>query len=335
MRSGCLAMLSIVFAAACGTPPGPSEGEGDGPGGEEGEGEATITDRGVCESDSDCDEGALCSNYTAGDFRQHCTIPCSDDASCEVGDGYRYQCLPTSDGERQTCARVCDGPGQCGDHGPCVEDDRVDDGLCVHPPGDLCTGDATCATDEACVYLFGDYDWTGVCGPRASVGGKRTGDACDATVTQSSLPVAQQCATGFCDPHGVCSGPCGSNQDCPGDTFSCQGFATPTRQGSDVVGWCLIGTNEGEPCERDADCQSGEVCAFTAHADGYVQNVCRAPLPEEGAAGEPCAPACQSAMCVGGSCSRACLDDVDCDAGFECERISHATGGESGACVPE
>ena len=86
------------------------------------------------------------------------------------------------------------------------------------------------------------------------------------------------------------------------------------------------GTPGDAGCHADGDCPTGEVCAAYA-SDGLYH--CTLPSETGAALGEPCdteptylspTDECESRLCLGFSdrCTRLCIDNADCGAGFTC-----------------
>lgn len=100
----------------------------------------------------------------------------------------------------------------------------------------------------------------------------------------------------------------------PGDVVDVQladaGDAGVDGARSDVVDVPVVDTPPA-PCRRNADCTGGLVCGFHDDADGGTQ-VCEPPHgPQEG---EPCVRDrdCQSGFCTDIGCARPCITESDC-----------------------
>ncbi len=218
------------------------------------DGKNICNPKSTCTNDSDCPEGQVCKLAGLFDIYYYCGAPggqiqrwgqCDVDVDIRNADPSelcpdKYLCIGTKD----TCTNDFKTPSTCDN----------DNKLVCDPYEKTCTvnnpcNDVTCGENEIC-------DENGQCQQ----------DQCAGVTRQ-----------------GVCSSVCRSNADCK-DGFTCVGTymllddgGTPCDDSDDklgLVGICV----EGKSCERDADCDAGQVCQITLSAtDGELKGICSEP----------------------------------------------------------
>jgi Cys-rich repeat protein len=284
---------------------------------------------GPCARDADCGGGEVC--IAQPDSDESMAIRCGPplgraragqacdpsadfcDAGCANGlclpDGIcSTQCRADGDCPRGwLCFRDELGNGQT--YGYCLDVTTCTDDIDACPAGEVCTISENPAGDglfRICVEPPGAGEVGAAC---------RSGDAC---------------RSGLCF-GGVCSGACDADSDCPAP-FTCLETAFEIGGGqAATTTLCLI---DERPCNRDADCDAGLVCAF--RLDGDTTTTACAESTGAGAVGSPCSRSrdCDAYACLVDVCTAPCAADADCPAGFTCDRapvFGHATA----ACVPE
>lgn len=236
-----------------------------------------------CEEDADCPDG-----YCGGDGNDsllNCDYLGTDSEGvlvCNVG----------------SCPEACGSDGG-GDPGQCVGGEN-DGELCtdeVACPDGTCDGDADCldcpaddpgtchtGTDdgEACTD---NADCAGVCTASACVGGTDSGSACTTNGDCEGI------CGGECDGGSNDEGSCDEDADCPGggvcqilwrdnavlrwdavgkkiqgsnttlgDSGTFQGLSSLVYNEPGGEGECSGGSNDGDPCYKNADCPGGGTC---------------------------------------------------------------------------
>ncbi|RPI26515.1 MAG: hypothetical protein EHM61_11585 [Acidobacteria bacterium] len=303
---------------------------------------------GDCDSDSECDEGLICVNYTgATDKCMEPIDPDDEDAECPLSKGHADFC------------RLC---GPCAeDVGDCDSDSECETGLtCMPDVGKYYGWDEdvdVCRIpgETDCPELVGSYDFCSVCGDCAegqgdcdsddecadglicvSGVGTQYGFASDVDVCLATcpVPVGHEDYCKMCGPCEEGTGDCDSDDDCADSDAKCMqdvgaifgfaadvdvcvtGFLCTEPQGSysycKVCGPCVEG--EGD-CDSDSECDTGLACVNEAGPDygwAWDVDVCLPRKSEE----------CEDLLGKDGYCEKCgpCQKgEGDCDSDDECE----------------
>ena len=205
-------------------------------------------------------------------------------------------CSPTEGaiGANRDLSDVDFGDNNGEDTSPDVEPDATNNAQPDVVEDDGCSRDADC-TDELCIVHRDDGEHPTACDSAAGAGG--FGDACTTDA---------DCQSNLCE-DGRCTGPCGSDADCP------DGFRCASQMLSDAV---TLDICVPDTCGSLGDCGAPEVCQanrgeqsldFTCHTQANADG---------GDLGSSCTEDadCATNFCEGGRCSAPCVDDGDCDA---------------------
>ncbi len=219
-----------------------------------------------CSGNSSCDSH-ICADqltigpgvYMAAGSNSFCTKPCCTSADCDPptvcyatssnASSGNYCVMPAWLGRATEL-----GSGQGGES--CTDDTNCRSGLCAMGTcADTCCStrqsSSECASGTTC--SFGtfpgtpsfDQNYTPYC---AQAGTGTNGTNCN---------FASDCASNVCTSPGVCQDACRSAADCSGRGYSC-GYAR--NQSNAVFPACFssaLAGSEGQPCQRNSDCQSG------------------------------------------------------------------------------
>lgn len=210
----------------------------------------------------------------------------------------------------------------CNDNNPCT-DNVCNRGVgCVNPPNTAsCNDNNACTTGDVCAAgscAGVDTSATACDDQRAC-----TADACapNSGCVNTVVAAGTVCGAYLCDgSSGDCPTTCDADVDCA-DGHYC-----------DAAGACVPEEDNGEPCGRAAQCESG-LCVDGVCCDGVCGAACEACnlVGQEGACSpvaDGTASTCAPYLCdgVSGECPGLCVSDADCQAGSYCDA--------SGACVP-
>ncbi len=269
--------------------------------------------------DDDCD-GAIDDGLDAT------TCPCVDGGpgpSVETCNGVDDDCDGAiDDGLEDTCACAPGGPGPSAEICNGVDDDCdgvIDGGVdaCACAPGGPGPSTEVCdGVDDDCDGMIDEVSATGgTCGA--------FGDPC----TRNS-----DCSTELCTGDAFemyCTRPCAMAGMDPGDCpsgYRC--WDDPSTGGTDLC------RRDYAPCERDADCAPGEVCAPTCDDLGTgVVTECRPAIAGGGDAPAACTrhDDCASDSCFRTHiCTEVCGSDADCAPGYRCVLLQYPGCGGGG-----
>lgn len=284
---------------------------------------------GACERDADCGGGEVC--IVQPDSDESLAVACGPplgrgragqacNADADFCDSGCANGLCLADG---TCSTLCRADADCPRGWLCFRD-ALDGGqtygYCLDVT--VCTDDVDdCPVDQVCTISetpAGDGLFRLCIDPP---GAGDVGAACRA---------GDACRSGLCF-GGVCSGACDTDADCPAP-FTCLETSFGVGAGAGAsASLCLI---DERPCNRDADCNAGLVCAF--RLEGNETTTTCAESTGAGAVGDPCARSrdCDAYACLVDRCTAPCAADADCPAGFVCDRAP-IFGHSTAACVPE
>ncbi len=139
----------------------------------------------------------------------------------------------------------------------------------------------------------------------------------------------ERCEEGVCVPidlEAVRDGACAGDADCSAGERCFEGRCTVLAAAS--------------PCSRELDeACAGGTCTVVAGArctgDGCTVPLSCAPVAGERPGLLPCDADgdCQSGVCAGGSCFRACVNDIACPPGFACGVVTLGDGRRATGCV--
>lgn len=278
-----------------------------------------IPDNPRCETDADCREDEVCNIALAeeGGLVRICTRKegvkaggeaCSVHAECASG-----FCLSGLG----ICFGVCDRPSDCAGQSTCVEvtftlDDEGDSDT-VPACFPSCVSNASCKTDQACIYThsYRNDELVNICTSRA--GTRAPGEPC-----QFSF----DCMTGTCNSDwGICEGLCGSDLDCSGNT-QCTRVARRVDSGPDGLWSTQDDTYQylplcrGMECERDSECGGWKCVPEVDHRDSTGNSVAMRCTPPKGAlaAGVACS---ADSQCGTGRCFDPRIGREDCFDGID------------------
>jgi hypothetical protein len=186
--------------------------------------EGGSADGAACGGGEDCASG-LCGDGT-------CVSPCCTDADCAASTCGIVHADGRAADDLVLACRVSDGGGfddLCGGGGDCQT------GLCLDTACTKgCCSSAECGVDFVCTFAWNDTtsDYFRVCAFRGGIFGYGVGDQ----AVGEACAVAQDCRSTQCEPTGVCTDSCCSDDDCP-DGWACRprtlrdGFATNCEPG--------------------------------------------------------------------------------------------------------
>jgi hypothetical protein len=229
-----------------------------------------------CVTSNDCMLGE-CIGVGEGDGYKICSVPCSDEKTCDDLRGPRFnpRCIqPVADNAQKYCipAEAFAGTG-CKSDSDCETGTKCTYFSPYHTTMDLGTCLMPCGADGSCRARGGVahtcLNPPGVCYP-GEIAMPCASDAnCFAPNTcLLSNPASTAAAP---RPGKRCTRACAKDSDCVGDNLG-----TPSD------GWCndgdhtcAAGQSAGFPCTRGIQCASG-VCAPTSDGDGGVVTKCTA-----------------------------------------------------------
>ena len=281
----------------------------------------------ACASDQDCTFGSICLSSSGVCGQANCNF-CTGDQICLNVDGAATCSIPQ-----------CRAGSECGfgercEGGLCVQNTCGEDGSC--PSGQVCDelADeciAECVDDASCgAGLICELN-TKLCRPGCREDedcrvGERCGegDVCELFIAESCQDV--RCEEGeFCDPLTLdCQlkcvdepdqpSSCGPGERCDAASFKCTSINCPGQTSAQCDG------DEQTPywrddlcrcveCQRDTDCETGQVCDQGTGQCQACDSPCDAGTP--GSCGGT-TPYCVDTCCV------ACLADEDCPVDKAC-----------------
>ncbi len=273
----------------------------------------------ACSIDEDCAQGQACAVVANKDTEEIETVCLPDHGWAPTG----ANCTEDSDcANRQctdgSCSAPCNSYEQCSPYQVCTEETVAKDGASAEL--DLCTSlDFTaCMAPSEC-----DPENTTCNTPTFDSDGFVDGASCgftypgEADLGESCNDMIE-CESGYCwysddDTTGECTVFCqDSAADCASDQ-SCVGRVAD-------LGVCL-----GD-CERNADCDGGNVCKLgTDPANSELYRYCGNTLPDATKQpGDECSSAeeCDNGLCLTVTTyevtDQSCTSDSQCDSGFEC-----------------
>lgn len=271
---------------------------------------------------SDCDADGQCASGHCVD-RTCCDKPCTGQCeACDVS-GSRGTCKVVT-GAPHGARTACRPPG-VGDAPACAETCNGVDTTCKYAASTVaCSVDACAAGVETHANTC---DGAGKCKDTA----KSCGDyVCDAKACKTTCATKADCANpahfceaGKCIPQQASGSACTRDEACATglcvDGVCCESKCDGQCQACDVpgqAGKCVA--IKGKPHGKRADCDKDATDACKSKAcDGTNTAACAATVG-------PCSPyACDDAEKV---CKKACATDVDCGAGYECDKTAR--------CVP-
>ena len=278
----------------------------------------------VCAADYDCPEGFLCDELqlplpSGGDapflgcapedlVKGEVGEPCPNgDADCKSG-----LCLVEQPGgPHPFCSMECTpGAAECPDGFDCRQSPVDQRDLCQPSlTGGACDTDADCTSPEVCTVEL--ISGTTVC-IQPTPGGGLPGDTCTDLAP---------CANQLCLRQGFCGAMCTDPADCPAG-FICD--YVEFYLGNDNYAWtqmCTPDPGSMLPCERDADCLSGELCGLELNPWGTgLEGRCTASGPG-GGPGTDCSQGyeCANYFCTTEYfCTTLCVTDADCPQDYAC-----------------
>lgn len=291
-----------------------------------------------CLDDGHCVAGLVCAERQCG------PAPCGGDDDCASGSycapaGCVAGCRTAPDdcatGRCDPDTRACVA---CLEDGDCSAGERCDDGTCLAAPPPPCGIDADCPAGTTCQ---GDVCTLGCREGECALG------VCDATTGACRACLDDgDCLEGWaCDAVlGLCRAPCGSDAECVGRCDTLLGRCVGCFEDADCLGLrCDPAIRSCVPCLEDDDCIAGFLCDAAAarcvgcfeDADCDAGKICvedRCETPDGDALCDACR---QDADCretgarclaftdalgstIDYGCGRACTEDGDCPAGWEC-----------------
>ncbi|MBN2494224.1 MAG: hypothetical protein JXR96_06515, partial [Deltaproteobacteria bacterium] len=252
------------------------------------------------------------------------------DATCDCPPGYKQ-------GEGLTCVMgglplgaICTEDSQCVDgrclkytgqaEGYCTKTDCGSDSECVNHADD---GLEMCCVEVDVAFFIcmkiGEGcqcgDGTGTCGA-----------SCTCMSDSACQPGFPCLATSIMDPGAICSKQCTTDDDCNDCVGGAEDeFACIAISGGDK--YCL--KSNVQPCERNLDCDEGEVCMVDV-VDGLLVGSCgrQGALDPGAECNDEDDPStltyderCAAVFCFNDMCSSVCTLDSDCPEGMTCETI--------------
>jgi uncharacterized protein (TIGR03382 family) len=256
-----------------------------------------------CISDSDCDDGNICTTDTCdpatGCQTSFNTLPCDDGLYCNVGEtcqagacqgGSAMDCSSLDD---QCNQGACDEAGDscyadpgpkngdgCDDSDPCTMNDTCNGGTCAGAPLDA---DSDTYVSDDCGGDDCD-DGNGAVHPNAAEDcDDGVDNDCDG-LTDTDDPACAACTTDDdCDDGNVCNGTetCVGGFCQPGTPPDCNDANPCTDDDCDPVLGC-VNPNNTDPCDDSDPCTLNDTCAngtcsgdpLDADSDGYAPEDC-------------------------------------------------------------
>ena len=268
----------------------------------------------ACTSDADCGADQACAVSPADDDGLE-TICLADNGgadsggNCSAHDDCRARyCLD------ETCTTPCDDDDHCGTNQLCEETSiSLDDqdailDLCIPMQVEMCDAAVDCSADDMTCNAptFGaDGDIDGASCGFANPGESDLGEDCTAS---------SDCESNLC------------RESDDGTTGECSVFCEDSDRDCADSQVCLRPEDLGicaRTCDRNADCDGGNICALGADDDGSLIHYCEMP-PGDKSTGEECDTDtdCESAICLSNVLtyegSEGCIGDSQCPDDAEC-----------------
>ena len=214
-----------------------------------------------------------CCSSTSCPTGQRCDIS-SSPGTCQPQKGIGDQCAKDTDcisGNCDPTNETCQAPKTAtptvtptprNPGAPCSNSNQCPDGYVCSTDERVCCTSASCASGESCKVSGSEGDCTAL--PTATATPTVTptlgsgGQACD-----PNNPAA--CASGFCTNNVCCDeASCIDPDRC--DIYGSEGVCSPPSQ-------------EGDPCQKNTDCEDPLICAFDPFSNQFVCTVPPQPTP--------------------------------------------------------